>query len=252
LTAGAGGTATATYQTSFANTGAHLIVAQFAKTSTLAASTGTVQVNIAAISSGVGTIALAATPATLTVTQGTSGNETLTITPAGGYLGTVLLQFNTSNNNALANLCYGFTTTLSNGDGSVAVTGTSAVTTQFALDTLATDCGAAPAPGGKSFHRLGGAKTTAKNNGPSPVPLGVAFAGLLLAGFLGRRSRKLHTIAGLIALLAASLAISACGSQTVTNSVPNPPKGTYTITVVAQDSVTSTITAQTTFKFTIQ
>jgi ABC-type glycerol-3-phosphate transport system substrate-binding protein len=82
----------------------------------------------------------------------------------------------------------------------------------------------------------------------------VAFAGLLLAGFLGRYSRKFHTMAGVIALLALGLAVSACGgssSTSTTTSSSDPPKGTYTITVVGEDSATSTITGSTTFTFVI-
>jgi subtilase family serine protease len=256
------GTATATYQTSFTTTGTHQIIAQYVGDSAFAVSTGVVQVSVPGSSSGVGTFALAASPSTLTVTQGSQGTETLTITPAGGYKGTVLLAFNTSNDSALANLCYGFTTMLSNGDGSVTVPGTGAVTTQLAFDTNAADCAAAAPAGGKSFHRLGGAKI-AQNNGLRPAssnraPLGVAFAGLLLAGFLGRYSRKFNQTAMLIALLALGLAVAACGgggggtTTTTTTTTSNPPKGTYTITVMGQDSATATITGETTFNLTIE
>jgi hypothetical protein len=248
------GTATATYQTSFSTAGTHQVLAQFASNSTFAGSTGEVQVNIAGSSSGTGSFSLAASPSTLTVSQGNSGTETLTITPAGGYTGTVLLNFNTSNNNALQNLCYEFTTTLNSGYGSVAVTGTSAVITQLSFDTLPADCGLARAPsGGKGFHRLGEAKT-ARNNGTNGAPLAVAFAGLILAGFLGRYSRKFRGVAGLIALLAVGASVSACGGGSSSNSnvTPDPPKGTYTVTVLAADSATATITGQTTFTFTIQ
>jgi ABC-type glycerol-3-phosphate transport system substrate-binding protein len=62
-------------------------------------------------------------------------------------------------------------------------------------------------------------------------------------------------MAGLITLLAFGLAISACGggsTSTTTSTTPDPPKGSYTITIYGQDSATSTITGQTTFNFTIQ
>jgi len=260
---GTAGTATATYQTSFSTTGAHQIVAQYPGDSTFALSTGVVQVTVPGSSSGTGTFTLTATPGALTLSQGSQGSETLTVTPAGGYTGTVLLGFVTSNNSALTNLCYQFTAMLSNGYGTVTVFGTTPVTTQLLFDTNAADCGAATPAGGKSFHRLGGAMT-AQNNGPRPAssnraPLGVAFAGLLLAGFLGRYSRKFHRMAMLIALLAVGLAVSACGGGGSSSSggggggstTTDPPKGTYTITVMGQDSATTTITGQTTFTFTI-
>jgi subtilase family serine protease len=252
LTSSTAGVATATYQTAFTTSGIHVVVAHFAATATLAASTGTVEVNVAAVSSGVGTITLTASPATLTVAQGASGTETLTITPSGGYLGTVLLNFSSSNDTALANLCL-FAGKGLNSTGAVVVTSASTVNGQVVFDTLASDCNSLMPAGSKTFHRFGGTKT-AKNNGSNPAPFGIAFAGLLLAGFLGRRSRKFLTMTGLIAMLTASFAISACSSSTTNSSIAptNPPKGTYTITVTGTDSLSSKITAQTSFQFVIQ
>ncbi|MGA3372391.1 MAG: protease pro-enzyme activation domain-containing protein [Terracidiphilus sp.] len=259
VASGVAGTATATYQTSFSSAGTHQIVAQYPGDTTFAVSTGVVQVSVAGSSSGKGTFALSASPSTLTVSQGSQGTEVLTVTPAGGYAGTVLLAFDSSNDSALQNLCYEFTTMLTDGDGSVAVSGAGAVTTQLLFDTNATDCASAAPVGGKPFHRLGGTKT-AQNNGPkraplSPAPFGAAFAGLLLAGFLGRHSRKFYSTAMILALLTLGLAVSACGGGGGGGgggtTVTDPPKGTYTITVTGQDSATATITGQTTFTFVI-
>jgi hypothetical protein len=103
----------------------------------------------------------------------------------------------------------------------------------------------------RTIHSLRKANTAA-NTGGNPAPLGVAFAGLLLAGFLGRRSRKLRGLAALIVLGAMGLALSACGNNnSISTTVSDPPKGTYTITVTGQDSATATITATSTFTFVI-
>ena len=251
----ASGTATGTYQTSFSTAGTHQIIAQYPSGSTFAASAGVVQVTVPGSSSGVGSITLSASPSTLAISQGSSGTETLTVTPAGGYTGTVYLSFATSNDSALGNLCYDFTTTLSNGDGSVAVTSSAAVSTQLIFDTNASDC-AAVAPrtiGGKPMHSLRRVNT-AKNTPANPAaPLGVAFAGLLLAGFLGRYARKFRSMAAVIALLAVGLAVSACGGgSTPTSTTTDPPKGSYTVTVTGTDSATATITGTTKFTLTIQ
>jgi hypothetical protein len=241
---------TVTYNASFTTAGVHSIVAQYQGDPTHAPSTSAVSVTVSAISSGKGSIAVAAT--NLTVSQGSSGSSTITVTPAGGYTGTVYLTFDSSNDSALANLCYDFTTILSDGDGSVAVTGTTPVTTQLEFDTNATDCAsAAIAKGNKhAMHRFGAANTS-RNNAPNPAPAAIAFAGLLLAGFLGRYSRKLRGLACMIVLASIGLALSACGGTSGTTTVSDPPKGTYTITVTATDSVTATITATTTFSFVI-
>ena len=245
------------YNTSFATAGSHTILAAYAGDSTYAASTGSVTVNVAVVSSGTGTISLtpAPSPSTLTVTQGSSGTETISITPAGGYTGTVELNFDAgSGDNALQNLCYEFTNTNSAGLGTLPISGTAAVSTQLIFDTNAADCsttGAIRKSGMQPMHRLT-AVSTARNSGGNPVPLTVAFAGLLLAGFMRRGSRKLRGLAGLLLLAAVGLATTACTSGYYNNTVPNPPTGTYTITVTAQDSVTANIAATpATFTFVI-
>jgi len=242
------------YSKAFTTAGTHQVIAQYSGDATHAASTGFVAVNIAATSSGGGTFALAATPATLTVTSGATGTEAITVTPAGGYTGTVLLSFATSNDTALTNLCYEFTTTLNNGNGSVVVSNASAVATQLIFDTKASDCASAKprTVGGQPLHRLGSGNTRRSSN-PNPAPLGIAFAGLLMAGFLGRKARRFSALAGLFALLSLGLAVTACGGSISSTTVSNPPSGTYTITVTGRDSASSTIpSATTTFTFVIQ
>ncbi|HEY1161134.1 MAG TPA: protease pro-enzyme activation domain-containing protein [Terracidiphilus sp.] len=239
------------YPYTFTTAGSHVILAAYSGDSTYAASTGSVTVTVQTASSGKGTIALAASPSTLTVSQGNSGTETISVTPGGGYTGTVDVSFDTSNDSALQNLCYEFTNMNSAGDGLVSISGPGAVTTQLILDANATDCVSAQMrPGGKQpMHRLHPVNT-AKNNGGNPLPLGVAFAGLLLAGFLGRGSRKLRGLAGLILLAAVGLAVTAC-NNTINNTIPNPPTGTYTITVSAVDSAGSIQATPVTFTFVI-
>jgi hypothetical protein len=97
----------------------------------------------------------------------------------------------------------------------------------------------------------------ASNNTPkrsNSLPAGIAFAGLLLAGFLGRSSRKLRQLACVIALVSLGLVLSACGgggSSGGGSTVPNPAKGTYTITFTGQDSTTATITSPASFSLVI-
>ena len=257
VASGSSGTSTATYQYAFLFSGANQIVAQYAGDSTFAQSTGVVQVSVAGGSSATGSFTLAATPSTLDVTQGSSGTETFTLTPAGGYKGTVLISFDSSNDTALENLCLSAQNVVG-GDVSVAVSGSSAVQALVTLDTNAADCSAASPAGGKSFYRLGKVKTAQNSpktaTGANRLPLGVAFAGLLLAGLLGRSAKKFRGMAAMVALLAVALAISACGggSSTTTTTNNDPPKGTYTITVYGQDSASALINAQTSFTFVIQ
>jgi hypothetical protein len=168
------------------------------------------------------------------------------------------LTFDTSNDSALQNLCYQFANTNSAGDGTVAVTGTAAATTVLTLDANASDCAteaAVQASGKRPFktlHRVTASSknTTPNNTGSGPLPMPVAFAGLLLVGFMGRSSRKLRGLAGLLILAIVGLVVTACGGV-VTTPDSNPPTGSYTITVTGQDSATSSITATTSFTFVI-
>jgi subtilase family serine protease len=244
-----GSSGVATYPTTFTTAGTHTIVFQYSGSTTFAPSTTAISVTVPGSSSGKGTFVLAATA--VTVAQGSTASSTITVTPSGGYTGTVELSADSSNDTALANLCLGFTTPTASG-GSVAVTGTAAATTQLTFDTNASDCPAIAKSGKHAMHRLGPVKTS-QNNTPSRAPLAVAFAGLLLAGFMGRSSRKLRNLAAVIGLLAIGLGLSACGggSSSSSTTVPDPPKGTYTITVTGQDSTTATIKSITTFTLVI-
>jgi subtilase family serine protease len=242
------------YQTSFSTADTHTVFAAYVANSTYAASTASASVSVGVNSSGSGSISFkpAPSPSTLTVAQGSSGVETLSITPAGGYTGTVDLSIDAgSADTTLQNLCWQYTSTDSAGNGIVQIASTTAVSTQLTFYTSGSYCASAGAMRNRTIHSLRKANTAAKTGG-NPAPLGVAFAGLLLAGFLGRRSRKLRGLAALIVLGAMGLALSACGNNnSISTTVSDPPKGTYTITVTGQDSATATITATSTFTFVI-
>lgn len=241
---------TVTYTANFSTSGPHQIVAQYAGNATFAASVG---VGSVTVPSARGTFALSATD--LSVSRGSTASSTITVTPSGGYVGTVVLTFATSNDTALQNLCYSFTNTDSQGNGDVSVTGTSAVTTQLTLDTRASDCvtGAGVKSGMHALKTLHNGAKASNDHVPAKynrTPMGLAFAGLLFAGFLARKSRKLRSLACMIALAAVGLGLSACGSGST--GVSNPPAGTYTVTVSGTDSSDSAITATTTFTLTIK
>jgi subtilase family serine protease len=245
---------TATYTANFATNGVHTIVARYAGDATHAASTGSVFVTVGGTSSGKGTFAVSFNPSTLTVKQGSSGTETVTVTPSGGYTGTVDLSYVTSNDTALANLCV-FASTGLNSDGSIAV-GSSAVQGQITVDTNASDCvgttvGIVKGRGLRLIPHTKGLMS--QNNVPrksNPLPAGIALAGFMLAGFLGRSSRKLRNLACVIALASLGLMMSACGG-TSGNTVSDPAKGSYMITFTGMDSANNALTSQSVFTLTI-
>ena len=237
------------YTATFSTAGTHEIVAQYLGDTTHAASVGVGEVVISSPSSGKGTIAMSAS--NVTVSQGSTGTSTITVTPSGGYTGTVDLTLSTTSS-ALANACYTFATATSTG-GTVAVSGTAAVTTTVSIDTSAADCSTAAllkGTGKHAFKVLHASSTNTPKPASRSLPAGIVFAGLLLAGFLARGSRKLRGLAGIIALAAVGLALTACGSSSPSSS-SNPPKGTYTINLTGTDSATSTITTSASFTLTI-
>lgn len=246
-----------TYSASFTVTGMHQIVAQYQGDATHATSSGTGSITITPF-----TVTNASS--TLTVTQGKSGTQTVTVTPANGYTGTVLLAVDFgADDGTLQNLCGGFANTNSAGFGVLTINGTTAATAQLQLDTNAADCSTS-ATGAKTASqqlRMMRLSTPAKGNSSNPVPATVAAAGLLLAGFFGRKWRKLRTLFAVLAVVAVGLAISACGSSSSTTTggngsggtTSNPPKGTYTATITAVDQNNGSIAAQpVSFTFVIQ
>lgn len=254
LTPVGGSVSTTMYQTSFSVAAPHTVIAQFAATGSLAASSGAASVNVTAPNSGIGSFSIAATP-TVTVPQGSSGTATITVVPAGGYTGTVSIGLST--NPTLTNLCYSFTTTTASGYGHVSIAGPAPVTTSLTLSTVPSSCGLMAPGKGNPQQRIGG-KHSASSSPHAPAPFGIAFAGLALMGLLARRGRGFGVWLGVLALLTAGLGISACGSGSSAGgsggAATSLAKGTYTVYLSGQDSATgSTVpVASTHFTFVIQ
>ena len=232
----------ATYQASYSTAGAYSIVASYQGDTTHAASTGTTSINVGGVSSGKGTFTI--TAPTLTVTDGTLGTSTITVTPAGGYTGTILFSLSTTSSN-LTYVC----PVISN----LTVSGTAPVTTTLGMDTNGANC-YATGQVRKSIKHL--SASNAPGSSPrGPIAAGTALAGLLLFGLLGRKSARLRSLAAVILIASAGIAFSGCGGGSSSSgggtTIPNPPTGSYTITLTGTDSTTSTITYSTNFTLTI-
>jgi len=185
-------------------------------------------------SSGSGTFSVTAT--NITVAQGSVGTSTITVTPAGGYTGTVVFSASTTSTAIENDTCL----TLSN----AVVSGTSPVTETLSIDTNAANCLATGTFRKGSYVRAAGIGSglTGKSG---PITAGAVMVGLLLAGFLGRYSRKLRVLAGVILLATLGMALSGCGGGNG-NTVSNAPKGTYTLTLTSTDSSSTTVPSVTT------
>jgi hypothetical protein len=182
----------------------------------------------------------------LTVSAGSSGTSTITVTPQNGYTGTI--GWSVSASSSLSNACYSLS--------DATVSGTNAVTTTMTIYTSESACANASVKGsnGKHLFITGGVIRSGINNRPTSglnaAKAGMSMGIVLLIGLLGYRPKKLGAYAGVFLIAALSLGISACGSGSSSSST-NAPKGTYTLTIAGTDTSSSSITASTTMTLTI-
>jgi subtilase family serine protease len=225
----------ATYTFSSSTAGSHVITATYSGDSIYASSIGSLALNVGGSS---GSFSLAAT--NLTVSAGSSGASTITITPQNGYTGTI--GWSVSASSSLSNACYSLS--------DATVSGTSAVTTTMTIYTSESACANASVKGsnGKHLFITGSVIRSGINNRPTsglnPAKAGMSMGIVLLVGLLGYRPKKFRAHAGVLLIAALSFGISACGSGSSSSST-NAPKGTYTLTIEGTDT-SSSITASTT------
>jgi Bacterial Ig-like domain (group 3) len=207
----------ATLQTSFAAAGSYPITATYqGDANNLGSVSSAVTVVIAAPD-----FTVAATPTSGSVTPGQSATFTFTVTPEGGYAGTVKFSCGT-----LPSLV-----TCSFSPASVTPSGGSPVSSTLTVTTAAATAMLSPV---RPF-------------GPSSPPSSpwIPAGGLALAGVLGlafvparmrRWNRELRVLSWGLLLVSFSLSIMGCGGGNSTPSSPGTPAGSYTISVNAADS----------------
>ena len=235
----------AVYTFSSTTTGSHTITATYSGDSVYVSSSGSLSVTVAANKA----FKLAAT--SVTVSAGNAGTSTVTVTPQSGYTGTV--AWTISSSPSLLNGCFVLPNTT--------VSGTSAATAMLTLYTIASSCtnSAVVLASSRRDILLGGVPIASRDELLLFSPLhatqaSMAMAGLLIVGLLGRRSRRLATLAGICTLAVVGLAASGCAgglSGAPSSSTPSAAKGTYTITIVGADTVSPSITAAITMTLTI-
>ena len=245
---------TATYTFSEATAGQYEITAAYSGDANYATSTGSYEVTVAGTTAPSTTPGFALTATNVTVAAGSTGTSTVTITPANGYTGTVDWSAVTAVPTLLDG-CYSIANT--------AVSGTAAVTATLTVYTDSSQCTTATTTTTSSAATTSSTATanvrrkfatrapaagvsalTPEKAPFGPVPIGVAFAGLLAVGFIGRRSRgvRLLMVAGLFAVL--GLGMSGCGSSSSsTASGTAATAGVYDITLTGTDSANAAITA---------
>lgn len=243
------GAATASFTAPTA-TGTHILVATYAGDSTHAPSYGSVSFTIGSLTA-IGSFAIAETP--ITVAYNGTAAGIVSITPAAGYNGSVVVGLSTS---STLPLCY----SVNNVD---AYTATSATAGAPATATTTLTIGEGTACSSTAARTSSGMKMVnhvASSRGAAPAkpwkhwPAPVAFAALLFGGLgLRRRSRRLPALLSLAVLAALGVGLSGCGSSGSSTQpvAPTTNPQTLTLTLTGVDSVESNLTASTTFTLTV-
>ena len=176
----------ATYTFSSSITGSHVVTATYSDDSTYAPSTGTLALTVGGSSSS-GSFLLAAT--NLTVSAGSSGASTITITPQNGYTGAI--AWSASASSSLSNACYSIS--------DATVSGSSAVTTTMTVYTSESACANASAKGSNGKRLFTGSVMRSgidnhPTSGFNPPKAGMSMGIMLLLGILGYRpGNSAHT-----------------------------------------------------------
>ena len=227
------------YTFSSTTAGSHVILATYSGDSVYAASSGTVTVTVGSSTGSGGTASFSVSATNVSIKAGNSGTSSVTVTPANGYTGTV--TWSVSSNSTISNACY----SISN----LAVTGSSAVSTQMTIYTSSSACTSASSTGGLGQRRrLLSPVSISKASPGGPLTFSLAsLAFLCLMPFIGRRKRTYLASVGLTVIMV--LAIGACGDGASSNS--NTPAGSYTLTITGTDSGSSSITASATISLTV-
>jgi hypothetical protein len=238
------------YSYSSATAGVHTLVFTYSGDGTYATSRSTVILNVANSS-----FTVSVTSPTISI--GSSGTVTVTVTPVNGYTGTVQLNVGggyTSGNVQIANTCF------TNTPYSIVIpSGTTApVSASYTVYTSATACAnaglytfRAAAPKGSLTPHAALTKPSKPAQRGLPVIPVAAFAGLLgLFALSGakRRSRLLRggIALGMVLMLGLSgLGLSGCSSSASGNTSTTSGTsgaGTFIFAIYANDSVDSAIT----------
>jgi hypothetical protein len=230
----------ATYSFSSTTLGAHVLTATFPSDTVFAASTGTLTLNVGG-SSTPGYFNVTASSPSPTVTSGASTTGTLTITPSGGFTGTVTL----GSSGSPADACIVVS------PASASITGAAAATASYTIYTSSAACS------GTGAARPGVQKASSDTPGHprSPwkqLPLPASLAGAFLLLTLRHRSCRLRsklltaslTLGLVFALSFSGLALTGCGgSSTATNNITtttnDTPAGTYVITITGTSGATT-------------
>jgi hypothetical protein len=249
---------TATYSASFTTAGNHVLEAKYSGNSTYAASTGIASVNVL---STAGSFSFTAATSSITVSSATTCTNTaldgdgyntycdvLTVTPSGGYTGTVDFQATTTDATLASEGCWNWDPATVSGSGSASGT--------IYISVNATFCNSNGIPI-TGNHRPNqrfklAPKTTAQVQQSSQASRAGLWAfSLLFAALIGFRVKKMRGFAAALFLVALGIGISACGGGSSTGTTTTGSNG-VSVVVTGTDTVSPSLTSTTTLSVVVQ
>ena len=241
------GAASYTLSAGFTTIGSHTITATYSGDSNYLSASNSLTITVSStVSTGSGSISMTSSPATLTITSGTSGTEAITIT-SNGFAGPLTFRAAlTSATSSTFPYCLSITP--------VTLTANASQTATLTVDTVS-NCATTGGITVSSFVQ------------PARLPFGVVPTRrrIVLAGFFGGalalfglRRRRLTTALFVVLTGVLAFGLSGCGSGgtstttttttgTGTGSTGSTATGTYGLQISAYSSSNPTISASTTF-----
>jgi subtilase family serine protease len=215
----------ASFSATFTTAGTHTVQVAYAGDSSFGGSSATSTVTVPRE-------AISLSAAAVSVVSGSTASSTITASSVNGYTGTVALILS-STTPAMAHACI---SAPANATVTAGTPGTSTLTIATGVATCA--------PGSQIAQ--------VKSSPRGMEQASVAMAGLLMLGFIKRRSRMARLLMAILAIGLAGPFLSGCGGGgTVAPSTPTPA-GSYTVTITGHDIATSTITSSTTLTIVVQ
>ncbi len=244
------GSAVATYNfVPPASSGSHLVTVTYPGDATHAVSSAVLPFLVGNVVASGG---LSRAASSLTVSNGATGSEAVTVTPTGGYTGNVFWSAAVSGSGT-ATICY-----------AIPVVRVNAPVSAKLIVGVGAAC-QAPVPAGRwsgvvpAPQSVRSANGTGVREGRMPE-IAVSAAALLFWGLLRfRRRTRLPYLLSMALPAAAGAGVSGCGGGSGSSSggtpapalAPNPVTN-YTVTLTGTDSVNSGVSGSTTFRLTVQ
>jgi subtilase family serine protease len=247
----------ATTSAVFTTAGNHVVEANYSGDSTYAASVGTASINVLSTAGS-----FSFTPATSSISISSSttcsnsaldGNGTsaycdvLTVSPSGGYSGSIDFQATTTNATLASEGCWNW--------DQASVSGGAVTNGTIYISVNSNFCSGSGVPvtgNHRPNHRFKLVpESSSQSTSGSVSRAGLWTVSLLIVAVIGFRVRKLRGFAAILFLVAVGVGMTACGGSSGGGTTGTGPTG-VPVTVIGTDTVSPSITSSTTITVVVQ